>query len=170
MRLTACLAALALFATAAPVAAQSPTSQPGLAISDISAWITAKGGQVQPVQREGDQTWLTVDDGALTWLVFLYGCQQDVCSDIQFSTSFTNPNITAEGVNEWNRSRRFVKGYHQPGAAGEAGTAVLQYDLLLQPGGVEQLNDPTSVWVGLLEEFARSIGFLPPAGATPPAS
>lgn len=167
MRLTACLVALALIA-ASPAAAQAP-AQPGLAISDISAWIASKGGQVQPVQRQDGETWLTVQDGPLTWFVFLYGCEQDVCSDLQYSTTFTNETITAERLNAWNREHRFLKAYHEPAAADGPSTAVVQYDLLLQSGGVEQLNDPTGVWVGLLQEFARYVGFFAdagPAGAT----
>ncbi|MBA4803411.1 MAG: YbjN domain-containing protein [Brevundimonas sp.] len=164
MRLTACFAALSLLVAAAPAAAQ--TSQPGLPISEVSTWIASKGGEVQPVQRQGEDTWITVRDGALTWLVFFYGCQNDVCSDVQYSASFTNEAITPEILNVWNRDHRFLKAFHIP-AEGGGITAVVQYDLLLQPGGVEQLNDPTSVWVGLLEAFAREVGYLPPAAAQP---
>lgn len=164
MRLTACFAALALVFAAAPAVAQTP--QPGLAIAEVSAWIASKGGEVQPVQRQGDETWITVRDGTLTWLVFFYGCQNDICSDLQYSASFTNEAITPEMLNTWNRDRRFLKAFHVPAESGGA-TAVVQYDLLLQPGGVEQLNDPTSIWVGLLETFAQFVGYLPPAGAQP---
>lgn len=162
IRLFAAVAAAATLSIAAPAVAQT-ASQPGLAIADVGAWITSKGGEVQPVQRQGDEVWLTVRDGDLTWLVFFYGCQNDVCADLQYSASFTNESITPELINDWNRDRRFLKAFHAPGAAGEAPTAVVQYDLLVQPGGVEQLNDATGVWVGLLVEFARHVGYLPAA-------
>jgi hypothetical protein len=168
MRLKACLAALFL-TLAAPAAAQT-TTEPGLAIADISSWISSKGGQVQPVERQDGETWLTVQDGPLTWFVFLYGCRQDICSDLQFSTSFTNEAVTAERVNAWNREHRFLKAYHEPGEAGGPSTAVVQYDLLLQPGGIDQLNDPTGVWVSLLQEFARYMGYLPAAPSNPEGS
>jgi hypothetical protein len=161
------LVAVALLAVAAPAAAQT-TPQPGLAIADVSAWIASKGGQVEPVQRQGDQVWITVRDGSLTWLMFFYGCQADVCGDVQYSATFTSPTINPEALNVWNRDHRFLKAFQIP-SEGEEVTAVVQYDLLLQPGGVEQLNDPTSVWVGLLETFARHIGYLPPAEAAAPA-
>ena len=169
IRSVAALAAAVALGASAPAAAQAVSPQPGVAIADVSAWIASKGGDVQPVQRQGDEVWLTVKDGELTWLVFFYGCENDVCADLQYSASFTNPAITPQMVNDWNRDHRFLKAFHAPGADGAPATAVVQYDLLLQPGGVEQLNDPTGVWVGLLPEFARHVGYLAPAGAAPSA-
>lgn len=159
------LAAVAAAMTLAAPAAAQTAPEPGLAIADVGAWIASKGGVVEPVQRQGDEVWLTVRDGDLTWLVFFYGCRNDVCADLQYSASFTNEAITPGMVNDWNRDRRFLKAFHAPGAVGEPATAVVQYDLLLQPGGVEQLTDATAVWVGMLPEFARHVGYLPAAPA-----
>ncbi len=169
IRLFAAVAAAATLSMAAPAVAQT-APQPGLAIADVAAWIASKGGDVQPVQRQGDEVWLTVRDGDLTWLVFFYGCQNDVCADLQYSASFTNESITLQLINDWNRDRRFLKAFHAPGAAGEAPAAVVQYDLLVQPGGVEQLNDATGVWVGLLVEFARHVGYFASSDPAPPAA
>jgi hypothetical protein len=176
MRLTACFAALALLAaapatarTAAPSPAQTASS-PGLAIADVSAWIASKGGEVQPVQRSGDDVWLAVKDGDMTWLIFFYGCTADVCGDIQYAASFSNPTITQAMVNDWNRDRRFLKAAFVPGADDQEPSAIVQYDLLLGPGGVEQLNDPTAVWVGMVGEFATAVGYFRPEGEAPPAA
>lgn len=155
-------AVAAAMSLAVPAAAQT-ASEPGLAIAEVGAWIASKGGVVEPVQRQGDEVWLTVRDGDLTWLVFFYGCRNDVCADLQYSASFANESITPGMVNDWNRERRFLKAFHSPGAAGEPATAAVQYDLLLQPGGVDQLTDPTAVWVTMLPEFARHVGYLPAA-------
>ena len=168
IRSLAAFAAAAALSAAAPAVAQTPAA-PGLAIADVGAWITSKGGVVEPVQRQGDEVWLTVRDGDLTWLVFFYGCRDDVCADLQYSARFSNEAITPGRINDWNRDRRFLKAFHSPGAAGEPATAVVQYDLLLQPGGVEQLTDPTDIWVTLLPEFARHVGYLPAAGEATPA-
>jgi hypothetical protein len=159
--------AAATLAVAAPVAAQTP-SQPGLAVAEVSAWIASKGGEVQPVQRAGDDIWISVRDGDLNWMVFFYGCENDVCADLQFAASFSNAAITPGMVNDWNRDRRFLKAFHQPAAEGGEPSAVVQYDLLLQPGGVEQLNDPTAVWVGMLKDFAVHVGYMTaPTAAAP---
>lgn len=177
MRLIACLAAAAALLTAAPALAQTPpapaAAQPGLTIADVSAWLTSKGGKVGPVQHEGGQTYIAVTDGPLTWAVFFYGCANDRCGDLQFSASFSNPTITLETVNTWNRERRFLKAFYAPAANGGDPTAAVQYDVLIQPGGVDQLTDPTAVWVGTVSAFATAVGYLRPeaaAPATPPAT
>jgi hypothetical protein len=176
MRLTACFAVLALLAaapamaqTAAPSPAQTPSS-PGLAIADVSAWIASKGGEVQPVQRSGDDVWLTVKDGDMTWLIFFYGCVADVCGDMQYAASFSNPTITQTMVNGWNRERRFLKAAFFPGADGQDPSAIVQYDLLLGPSGVEQLTDPTAVWIDMVAAFATHVGFYKPAPEAAPAT
>ncbi len=170
MRLIACLAAAAALLTAAPASALAQTpaasaSQPGLTVAEVSAWLTAKGGQVGPVQQQGGQTFVTVTDGPLTWAVFFYGCTNDRCGDIQFSASFSNPTITLDKVNDWNRERRFLKAFYAPAASGGDPTAAVQYDVLVQPGGVDQLTDPTSVWVGMVGAFATAVGYLRPEAA-----
>jgi hypothetical protein len=164
--------AAALMLAAAPAAAQTaaPAAEPGIAIADVGAWLTSKGGEVGPVRREGDETFFMVKDGPLNWALFFYGCQADVCGDIQFSAVFSNPGVTLDKVNEWNRDQRFLKAFYMPGAAGAAPSAAIQYDVLIHQGSVEQLNDPAAVWIGLLGIFATHIGYLAPApAAAPPA-
>lgn len=158
------LAALTL-TVAAPALAQTAPAQPGLAVADVSAWIASKGGEVQPVQRREGETWLTVKDGNLTWLVFFYSCTNDVCGDVQFAASFSNATVSLDMVNTWNRDHRFLKATFLPGAAGEEPTALVQYDLLLVPGGVDQLNDPVAVWVDMVAAFAQATGYFAAAPA-----
>ena len=173
MRLIACLAAVAALLTAAPALAQTSApaaAQPGLTIAEVSAWLTSKGGQVGPVRHEADQTFVVVTDGPLTWAVFFYGCANDRCGDIQFSASFSNPTVTLDKVNDWNRERRFLKAFYAPGASGGDPSATVQYDVLVQPGGVDQLTDPAGVWVSMVSTFATAVGYLRPATAAAPAA
>jgi len=163
----AALAAAPLTALPAAAAAQTPaaTAGQGLSITAVSEWLTAKGGQVSAVQHQGGETFVTVTDGPLNWTIFFYGCTADMCGEIQFSAVFSNPAITLEKVNDWNRDHRFLKAFYLTGSGGEPAAAV-QYDVLVQPGqGVDQLADPGSVWVALVAEFARTVGYLRPAGA-----
>lgn len=153
-------AAVLQAAPAAPV-------QSGLAISVVRDWLISVGATVSEVTREDDRISITVTDGPLTWLVFFNGCEADVCGDIQYMAAFSNPTITPDLVNQWNLEHRFLKAYFTPGAA--AGTAIVQYDVLLVNGaGINQLIDPTSVWVGLLPTFATHVGFFVPEPAPAP--
>lgn len=163
--LPAAFAALALFALATPAAAEPPPppvaqAPVGLSPAAVAAWIASKGGVVSEVQRSGGETWITVQDGGMNWLVFFYGCQNDVCGDIQLAASFTNPTITPEMINAWNREHRFLKAFHEPGETAGEGVAIVQYDVLLTDAGPDQLADPIVVWLNLLEAFAVHVGYL----------
>ncbi|HYC97051.1 YbjN domain-containing protein [Brevundimonas sp.] len=163
----ATLAAAAVMAFAAPAAAFASAAvpvqaapSPGLPIEAVRAWLTSKGGNVSPINRQGGDTWINIADGPMTWQVFFYGCQADVCSDIQYAASFSNPTITQALVNDWNRDRRFLKAFFAPGEAGGDSTAVVQYDVLIASGDVEQLTEPTALWLELVGAFGTTVGYF----------
>ena len=169
---TATLAAAALLAFAAPAAAAAPAAptasiqtpaDPGVSVEAVRGWLTSNGGVVSPVSRTDGETWIRIDDEPLTWMIFFYGCRDDVCGDLQYAASFSNPTITQEMVNDWNRDRRFLKAFFVPGEAGGDNTAMVQYDVLAQPGGVDQLTDHTALWLSLLTTFATTVGYMAPA-------
>ena len=149
---------------AAPAAAAQAPASGGLAITAVRDWLISVGATVGEVTRADGRISVTVTDGPMTWLVFFNGCEADVCGDIQYMAAFSNETITPERVNQWNLEHRFLKAYFTPGTA--AGTAIVQYDVLLVDGaGTRQLIDPTSVWVGLLPTFATHVGFFVPEAA-----
>lgn len=163
------LLAAALMAFAAPAAAAAappaPTAiqtatDPGVSIEAVRAWLTAKGGTVSEINRQDGEIWISIADGPLTWVIFFYSCQADVCGDIQYAASFSNPTVTQTMVNDWNRDRRFLKAFFTPGEAGGDNTAVVQYDLLIHAGDVEQLTDPTALWLEMVNDFATTVGYF----------
>lgn len=162
----ATLAAAAVMAFGAPAAASTApaavqtATDPGVSIEAVRAWLTSKGGTVSAINREDGETWISITDGPLTWVVFFYSCQADVCGDIQYAASFSNPTVTQAMVNDWNRDRRFLKAFFAPGQAGGDSTAVVQYDVLIHEGDVEQLTDPTALWVELVNAFATTVGYF----------
>jgi len=163
----ATLAAAAAMAFAAPAAAAAspPTpvqaaADPGVSPEAVRAWLISKGGTVSEVRSEGAETWLTVSDGPLNWMVFFYSCEAGACGDIQYAASFSNPTITEAMVNVWNREHRFLKAFFAPGEGGGDQTAVVQYDVLIHGGGVEQLTDHTALWLDLVAQFGRTVGYF----------
>jgi hypothetical protein len=165
----ATLAAAAVMAIAAPAAASPMTTpvqtatDPGVSIEAVRAWLTEKGGAVSEINRREGETWISIADGPLTWVIFFYSCQADVCGDIQYAASFSNETISQAMVNDWNRDRRFLKAFFTPGEAGRPNTAVVQYDVLIHEGGVEQLTDPTALWLELVGDFGATVGYFAPA-------
>ncbi|NJC40544.1 hypothetical protein GGQ87_000802 [Brevundimonas alba] len=164
----ATLAAAAVMAMAAPAtAATIPTpvqtaTDPGVSIEAVRAWLTSKGGTVSEINRREGETWISIADGPLTWVIFFYSCQADVCGDVQYAASFSNATITQTMVNDWNRDRRFLKAFFVPGENGE-NTAVVQYDVLIHEGDVEQLTDHTALWLDMVAGFGTMVGFFNPA-------
>ena len=162
----ATLAAAALMAVAAPSAASAApapvqtATDPGLSVEAVRSWLTSKGGTVSAINREEGETWITIDDGPLTWAIFFYSCAADVCGDIQYAASFSNPSITQAMINDWNRDRRFLKAFFTPGEAGGDQTAVVQYDVLIHNADVEQLTDPTALWLDLVGDFGTTVGYF----------
>jgi len=162
----ATLAAAAVMALAAPAAAAAlPTpvqaaADPAISIEAVRAWLTSKGGTVSEINRQDGETWISIADGPLTWVLFFYGCEADMCGDVQYAASFSNPTITEAMINDWNRDRRFLKAFFRPGEAGGDQTAVVQYDVLLHNSDVEQLTDHTALWLELVSDFATTVGYF----------
>lgn len=152
----------------APIETTGPTPTLGVTPAQIAAWLTTQGLTPGAVQMDGDNPYLRVTDGPLTWLLFFQSCTAGVCADLQFSTGLQTPAVTLDGVNGWNRDRRFLKAFYEaPEASGGPATAVVQYDLFLRPGaGPEQLTDHLAVWRGVVPEFVRLFGH---SGAAVPA-
>lgn len=150
-----------------PVAAPTQEAVSGLTPAEVRAWLTEKGATVEEPQTIQGQTLLRVNDGSATWLIFFYGCDATGrCQDIQFAASVVADGLSLDRINAWNREQRFVKAYLQTNQS--ASTAVLQFDVLLSAGlGVEQLNDPTVVWLELLAGFIESV-FAPTNQTAPP--
>lgn len=164
----ATLAAAAVMAFAAPAAASAAApaapvqtaADPGVSPEAVRAWLISKGGTVSEVRSEGAETWLTVSDGPLNWMVFFYSCEAGTCGDIQYAASFSNPTITEAMVNVWNRDHRFLKAFFAPGEGGGDQTAVVQYDVLIHSRDVEQLTDHTALWLDLVAQFGRTVGYF----------
>lgn len=164
------LSSPALAQTPAPAAPAAQAPVPGLPITDVVAWLTQVGAQPSALQREGDQAYVTVADGGVTWILLFQNCTGDVCGDVQFNAVFSNASITVDMMNRWNHERRFVKAYYSVGSDGVP-VATAQYDVILFPQlPANQLADHATIWSGLVHEFGVHVGFFAPEGAAAPAT
>ncbi|MBU2166580.1 MAG: YbjN domain-containing protein [Alphaproteobacteria bacterium] len=141
----------------------------GLTPAEVRAWLMEKGATVEAPQTIEGQTLLRVNDGSANWLIFFYGCDAaGRCQDIQFAANIVADGLSLDRINAWNREQRFVKAYLQSNIDGTP-SAVLQFDVLLLAGlGVDQLNDPTVVWLELLARFIE--GLIAPTTEAAPAA
>ena len=162
MTVLAALSALVLSVT--PVGAQTTPVQPapsvapvvtGVSPASVIAWLSNQGVVAGAIQEEQGRKFLRVDADGLAWRLYFPSCQGDRCSDVQFTTGVANAAITPDLINGWNRDRRFLKAIYEAPTATSPASAVVQYDVLLNNGGPEQLADPLAIWRSLLPEFAR---------------
>jgi hypothetical protein len=168
--IVATAAALMLLASPAPpappiqVAAPSQATAIGLSIPAMTSFLTAQGLTVGPMEQDGDRRFVAVTDGPVRWVLFFQSCEGDICSDLQFSFGFSNAGVTMDGVNRWNRERRFLKAFFEPGATPQAPpAAATQFDVLINGvQGVEQLADPLAVWRSSILEFPAVVINQPP--------
>lgn len=141
--------------TATAPAAAAPRRVLGVSPAAVSAWLVTQGATPGPVQQDQGRTYMRVTADGLTWLLFFQSCENGLCSDLQFSTGAANAAITPEMINGWNRDRRFLKAIYEAPEGASPASAVIQYDVLLNGDGAEQLVDQLAIWRGLLPEFAR---------------
>lgn len=154
--LTTLLALAAAPAIAQDAAADAPVTA-GVDPEAVAAWLTEKGGAVDPLQIRGAQVVMTVHDGPQQWNIIFLSCDAGRCGDMQFNARFAGSDVTVETVNRWNWSNRFLKAYLATPTDGGEPVVVVQYDLLLNGDDLIQLNDPTSVWVQSLPRFVAHI-------------
>ena len=149
--LAAAVAALSLSAAAAS-AQVTPQA--------VSGWLS--GQELSPeLVTEGETPFIRVQDEGLTWLLFFYGCEAQGCDSLQFGAGFTNESITLDIVNAWNRDRRFLKAYFEPG---DEGSGIVQYDVIPTEGApMDHLSDHVALWRGTLADFAVHVGYFDPA-------
>ncbi len=152
---------------AAPAAPRPPVV--GVSPAGIVAWLGTQGLTVGPLQQDQGRQYVRVDADGLAWLLFFQSCDNGLCSDVQFSTAVTNAAVTPDMVNGWNRDRRFLKAIYEAPEGTEPASAVVQYDVLLDNGGPEQLANHLIIWRNLLPQFARLTTGAAAAPAPAPA-
>ena len=139
----------------APAAAPSPRPAVGVSPAAVVAWLNTQGVTAGAIQEDQGRRFVRVDADGLAFLLYFQSCEGAVCSDAQFTTGVANAAITPDLINGWNRDRRFLKAIYEAPTATAPASAVIQYDVLLNSGGPEQLADPLAIWRSLLPEFAR---------------
>lgn len=158
----------------APASVQTPEeaeaailAKPGVTLAEAAAWLATAGATVGDPGEASGRMFLPVNDGTYSWTLWFYGCPEGFCDDLQFGAVFTGDNITQEKINAWNRDNRFLKAFFVPGADGQQPRAAVQYDVVLTAPGMLHMSEPAGIWIDLLNQFARGLGFGP--AATPPA-
>jgi hypothetical protein len=90
--------------------------------------------------------------------IFFYNCtDHKACATVNFYSSYKLDKPTSlEKMNEWNRSKRFARGYID-----KENNSVLEMDVDLDDGGLSSalFIDNIEFWASILADFERHIGY-----------
>jgi len=123
----------------------------GMTREQVAGWLRDRGypAEIKTDSTSGDTYVSSTVDG-VTFGIYLYGCDGDVCPDIQYSAGWTGLSaVTPDQINVWNRDNRYVRAY-----VSKEGGVFGEYDVDIAAGGTwEQLNHSLDRWVQALDAF-----------------
>ena len=155
------LAAIAAFLTLTIAFESTPAyardlPQKGLTRELVASWLKGRGypAEIKTDSTSGD-SYVSTSANGVTFGIYFYGCEGDVCPDIQYSAGWSDAStITSDKLNDWNRDHRYVRAY-----LSKAGAAFGEYDVDVAPGGSwEQLNHSLDRWIQVLPDLKAFLG------------
>jgi Putative bacterial sensory transduction regulator len=90
------------------------------------------------------------------FVVNFYGCEKTrACKTLTFYAGWTGTKATVGDMNEWNKAKRFSRGYID-----KDGDPVMEFDLDLDDGGMSQalFIDNVEFWEASISAFKKHIG------------
>jgi hypothetical protein len=144
------VAALALcLASAAQVQARSIPDD-GVSLEDVTAWLKGQGQDATIKDDGGGHKIVSSTLNGVKFGVYMFDCKGERCGSIQFAAGWpTNGKIPASRVNEWNRTKRWARGYLDT-----SNGIWLEFDVDLTPGGTyELLDDNFATWKKTVDGF-----------------
>jgi Putative bacterial sensory transduction regulator len=103
----------------------------------------------------GDPKIESASSGA-KFIINFYGCTKNVdCRTLTFYAGWTSSNTSMNQMNEWNKTKRFSRGYID-----KDGDPVMEFDLDLDDGGMSEslFIDNVEFWEISMGNFKKHIG------------
>ena len=143
---SAAVLAIALTA-AAPAAAETLTEQ-GVTREQMVKIMTAHGLPARIDKNSSDNVIVKsrVDD--INFDVYFFDCNDASCREIQFAAGWSNNTASADKINEWNTTKRYLRVYSKPGKVIWA-----EQDVLVTRGTTENLDDCLALWPKMIVQF-----------------
>lgn len=152
MKLSLAVAALALSFSNVAMAANVTAANPQSVVDALQA-----GGYKAILGKDsgGDPRIESAASGS-KFVVTFYGCTKNIaCKTVTFYAGWSGGKGTIEQVNEWNKSRRFSRGYID-----KDGDPVIEFDVDLDDGGMSQalFIDNAQFWESAMGGFKKHLG------------
>ncbi|MFI4936263.1 MAG: YbjN domain-containing protein [Caulobacterales bacterium] len=151
------LAALAAGAFLATSAMAFKVTDGGITAQEVAQVLQDKGYKAEvTTDDEGDPKVKSATDGT-NFTIFFYGCNHGPrCASVTFQAAFhVEGGLTAERINDWNKDKRFLKGWLD-----KVNDPFVEMDLDVEHGFLtEGLANNVDTWAAMLPEFKKFIGF-----------
>jgi len=125
----------------------------GMTREQIASWLRGRGyaAEIKTDSTSGD-IYVASTVGGVNFGIYLYGCDGDVCPDLQYSAGWSGLNsVTSDQLNNWNRDNRYVRAY-----ISKDGGVFGEYDVDIAAGGTwEQLNHSLDRWADVLGAYGK---------------
>jgi hypothetical protein len=148
------LAVLAVALLAIAPASAEPISDQGLSRGEMVDLMTRHG---LPARLDKDSNGVEIVKSRVAdfnYDVYFYNCNKGSCSQIQFAAGWSNANVGATKVNEWNTTKRFLRSYSKPDKVIWA-----EMDMVISRSTTENIDDDLTMWATMLVEFKKFMGF-----------
>jgi Putative bacterial sensory transduction regulator len=149
MALRGVLLAFVLLCLADQAAIARPLPDGGITAQEMSEVLKAGGYPVEMASFDGRPVINTSVNG-IKFGIFFLECDPDGrCQSILFSASWSIPSITQARMQDWNRTKRFGRGY-----LSEQGTPFVEMDMDFHHGATtEALVSNLDRWKLVVKEF-----------------
>jgi hypothetical protein len=157
MKLIAGLLSLGAVAMFAAPAGAFQVKDGGVTAQEVAQVLQDKGYRAEVgADSTGDPKVESATDGT-NFTIFFYGCNHTPrCGSIEFQMAFHLPKgMTADQINEWNRTHRFGRAYID-----KVNDPFMEMDLDVEHGFLtEGLANNIDTWASLVPSFKKFINF-----------
>ena len=143
---SAAVLAVALL-TAAPAMAETLTEQ-GVTREKMVA-IMIRHGLPARIDKDSSDNVIVksrVDD--INFDVYFFDCNDASCREIQFAAGWSNNTASADKINEWNTTKRYIRAYSKPGKVIWA-----EQDVIVGRTTTENIDEYLTTWSSALARF-----------------
>lgn len=152
---TIAAAACAVLLLAAPAAAKDLPAD-GLSPAEVAKWLIDNGFEAAVSKNDKGETYIKTSADDMTFEILFYDCKPERCLSMELLIGLElDKPMAADQFNAWNASKRYARIYPD-----EKGQPWFSYDINLSPGGTyEAMEDNYAIWVGLLPDFRKHVGW-----------
>jgi hypothetical protein len=143
----------ALLSAAPAFAASAPIPAAGITPNEL-AQLMRQHGWPAKITHDSDGNLIISSRAAdVNFDMYFYQCRNGRCTDIQFAAGWSGARVAPDKVNQWNRTKRFLRTYWKPG-----NILWTEMDARISRGTTANVEEYLALWPEMLDEFKPFMG------------